>query len=709
MYTLHRILFALALCGSATLSDAQSNVINIDVASHGADISPSMYGVFFEEINHAGDGGLYAELVQNRSFEDSNILPGYHVVKRSLVSPVGTNHLTGQHYTKSHPWNPELVPGWHLTGNNATMALTKDNPHFATAPTSLKVTISQSAALVNEGYWGMGIRKGETFKLRTIIRASRPLTLTARLTDGNGKTLVSTPVSVSGNGWTDQTVDVTAKATCDSASLELLIPANSEVWFDYVSLFPTDTYNHQLNGMRRDVAEALARLHPAFFRWPGGCVVEGITLDNRFEWKKTLGDPAARPGQYSLWGYRCSYGMGYKEMLDFCESIGTKMMFVCNVGMDCELRLGQVCHADSVKFFLRDCLDALDYALGDSTTEWGRRRIAEGHPKPYPLQYVEVGNENWGPIYQERFALFRDAIKERYPQLTIIYNVMRKRESGIQPKTDMIDCHWYKDPAFFFGSTRMFDKWKRGNGDVYVGEYACNGNVGSGNMYAALSEAAFIGGMERNGDLVKMASYAPLFENSHDRRWRTNLIWINSGQTVGRSSYWVQRMAAENRPDYNLTTNFVPEKPKKKLVEQDFNASDESSSLSPKGRGGDTSTARGDGGETFPWETGDCPLQFVDAGYDREAGEVVLKVVNATAEPWQQAFSLDNAAIVEPRGCVITLAAKSGTDENSFEEPLKISPHETVYKRFAPSFAYTFQPFSYAILRIKAMPAIDRE
>ncbi len=677
-------------------TQAQPSVVTVDVKSHGADIAKTMYGVFFEEINHAGDGGLYAELVQNRSFEEATMLPGYTVEKGNrLVSPLGTNHLTGAHYTKSHPWCSEPVRGWHLSDTScATMALDTTEHRFATAPTSLHLTATGSVSLVNEGYWGMGIHKGGQYKLRVIVRAKAgyETPITARIVSEKGKTLARTTLPINGSDWNDQTLTLTASDTDFKASLWLDLPVAGQVWLDYVSLFPTDTYRGRENGMRRDVAEVLTGLHPTFFRWPGGCVVEGITLDNRFEWKKTMGDPAARPGQYSLWGYRCSYGLGYKEVLQYCEDVGASMMFVCNVGMDCELRLGQVCHADSVRFFLNDCLDALDYALGDETTEWGRRRMADGHPAPYPLQYVEVGNENWGPIYQERFAMFRDAIKERYPQLTVIYNAMRKKESGRQPRTDLTDHHWYKDPNFFFSSTRMFDTWARNEGGVYVGEYACNGNVGGGNMYAALSEAAFIGGMERNGDLVTMASYAPLFENQHDRRWRTNLIWINSEKTVGRSSYWVQRMAAENRPDYNLVTNFVPEKPKANLQDLDFNDSEQPSAQAGKADKKES--------KAQPLVL-DCPLQFVDAGYDLQTGEVVVKVVNATKANWHQTFKLDNANRVEPVGRVVTLAAKSGEDENSFDEPLRIAPRTSMYKKFGREFNYTFKPFSYTILRVK--------
>lgn len=342
------------------------------------------------------------------------------------------------------------------------------------------------------------------------------------------------------------------------AKLALEFDAPGKIWIDYVSLFPEKTFNNRPNGLRKDVAEMLVGLKPAFFRWPGGCVVEGITLNNRFEWKKTLGDPAARPGEYSTWGYRCSYGFGYYEMLQFCEDIGAKAMFVCNVGLGCQFRMGDACPDDKISYYLDDCMDAIEYALGDVTTEWGKRRAADGHAEPFPLQYVEIGNENWGPEYDRRFDLFYKAIKEKYPQLTLIYNEMPQRDGAPAiAKTDMIDPHWYVDPYFFFRNTTLFDTYERGKYTVYVGEYACNRGVGGGNMLGALSEAAFIGGMERNGDLVTMASYAPLFENRHDRNWATNLIWIDSDQVMGRSSYYVQKMAAENRPDYNVKSNIT--------------------------------------------------------------------------------------------------------------------------------------------------------
>lgn len=550
---------------SCSLPQQSKEEIIINLQERGADIASSMYGVFFEEINHAGDGGLYAELVQNRSFEEKEMPAGFHAEGNKLLPKQVKYHLTGEVRARSYRWNTDEVPAWTLQGKDslaAQMKVTKENPKFPSAPNNLKVTItdaSQPIWLQNEGYWGMNIVEREKYFLRTIIRTSTDYKgkVTAKLVSADGKILSSEILEVIPDGrWNDIKKTLTSAGNDAKARLVLEFDAPGIIWVDYVSLFPENTFNNRPNGLRRDVAEMLVGLKPAFFRWPGGCVVEGITLDNRFEWKKTLGDPAARPGEYSTWGYRCSYGFGYYEMLQFCEDIGAKAMYVCNVGLGCQFRMGDACLENEIAFYIDDCMDAIEYALGDETTEWGARRAADGHPDPFPLQYVEIGNENWGPEYDRRFDIFYKSIKEKYPQLILIYNEMPQREGPAAiTKTDMIDPHWYVDPYFFFRNTTLFDTYERGKYQVYVGEYACNRSVGAGNMLAALSEAAFINGMERNGDLVTMASYAPLFENRHDRSWATNLIWIDTDQVVGRSSYYVQKMAAENRPTYNVKSN----------------------------------------------------------------------------------------------------------------------------------------------------------
>ncbi len=551
-------------CNSATQIKEK---IVINLQERGAEISPSMYGVFFEEINHAGDGGLYAELVQNRSFEEHEMPEGYYVKNNKLLPKPVKYHLTGEVRNRTYAWNTADVPAWSLQRRDslaAQMKVTKENPKFASAPNNLKIAIkdaSQPVLLVNEGYWGMSIVESEKYLLRTIIRTSKDYKgkIRVKLLSSEDKILASETLNETTDGeWNDLKKTLIASGTDAKAKLALEFDAPGTVWVDYVSLFPENTFNNRPNGLRRDVAEMLVGLKPAFFRWPGGCVVEGITLENRFDWKKTLGDPAARPGEYSTWGYRCSYGFGYYEMLQFCEDIGAKAMYVCNVGLGCQFRMGDACAEHDIDFYIDDCMDAIEYALGDEATEWGARRAADGHPAPFPLQYVEIGNENWGPEYDRRFDMFYKVIKEKYPQLILIYNEMPQREGEAQiTKTDMIDPHWYVDPYFFFRNTTLFDTYERGKYQIYVGEYACNRSVGAGNMLAALSEAAFIGGMERNGDLVTMASYAPLFENRHNRNWATNLIWIDTDQVLGRSSYYVQKMAAENRPTYNVKSNIT--------------------------------------------------------------------------------------------------------------------------------------------------------
>lgn len=810
----------------------------INLQEKGAEVAPSMYGIFFEEINHAGDGGLYAELVKNRSFEELEMPEGYYAEGDILHPKEVCNHLTGEVRHGSFRWTTEPVPGWTLqTGENssAEMKLTKESPKFQSAPNSLKVTIKDASTpvrLVNGGYWGMNLVKDDSYLLRAILRTSADYKgkITALLLSDKDEVLALAPVEVDGSGsWNDVHQTLRPSATAAKGKLALEFNGTGTVSLDYVSLFPEKTFRDRPNGLRNDVAEMLNGLHPAFVRWPGGCVVEGISLENRFEWKKTLGDPASRSGEYSTWGYRCSYGFGYHEMLQFCEDINADAMFVCNVGLGCQYRMGDASPESKIAYYLDDCMDAIEYALGDVTTEWGAKRAAQGHPQAFPLKYVEIGNENWGDEYDKRFDIFYKAIKEKYPELILISN-HGLGGTGKIAKTDMIDPHWYVNPEFFFQNTTIFDSHPRGKYDAYVGEYACNANVGGGNMRAALSEAAFISGMERNGDLVKMASYAPLLENRNDRSWAVNLIWLDTDQVLGRSSYYVQQMAAENRPTYNVKSNLTMGTPQPleyeagrfgfgswntqvefkdvKVTEEDGTAVnlDLNSVADKKGAwmlengvlsqtsletptryivdgfssnrftlecqvrkvgghegfflyfglsqddkkgfvynvagwnnqstavegvsDGQTTGVVGDrvsqslennkwydvklvvtpqkselymdGKLIVAYAPETTPLQFFSSGYDEATGELIVKVVNAEAEAYPLRVKLDGVSQVEKMGKVISLSAASDMDENSFEEPKKIYPQESEFKGFGKSFDYTFPPFSYTILRVKA-------
>lgn len=561
-----RLLTTIIIGGSLSCASIMAqDKITVYTQQKGASISPSLYGIFFEEINRSGDGGLYAELVQNRSFEDLVIYDGWHVEGKRLHARKVMHHFTNTVEDRTFAWPSDSIPGWSLevpNNSSAQMTLTREQSKYRTAPTNLKLTIDKnnnSVTLVNSGFWGMGIAQNKNYNLRMIIRTSEDYNgkVTAQLLSSDKKVIATTPITLrGGRNWEDLRTTLYAKQTDGEAQLALEFSGEGVIWLDYVSLFPEDTYNNRPNGFRKDVAQLLADLKPAFVRWPGGSIVGGITLDNRFDWKKTLGDPASRPGEYVTWGYRCSYGMGYYETLQFCEDIGAKAMYVCNVGLSDLFRSGEACSEDSITYFLNDCLDAIEYALGDDTTEWGARRVADGHQKPFPLEYVEIGNEHWGKEYDRRFDMFYRTIKEKYPQLTLISN---HPLWGIEnsKRTDMVDPHWYGTPEFFFRNTAIFDSVPRGKYDVYIGEWACNFGVGKGNMRAALAEAAFINNIEKNGDLVKMTSFAPLLQNRHKKDWPVNLIWLDTDQVVGRSSYYVQKMASENRPTYNVRYQYT--------------------------------------------------------------------------------------------------------------------------------------------------------
>lgn len=820
--------------GGCTSGEEPEATIRIDLARRGADIPASMYGIFFEEINHAGDGGLYAELIQNRGFEDSSVPEGYTVKGDRIFPPADrTNHLTGArpHPDLSFRWNPDPIPAWRfeqLEGSGASAELTREYPLNEASPTALKATLPEKGriALSNCGFWGMNIEKGKGYYLRMNTSNGNRFEGRAilKLVAEDGTELCNRPLAIDPDKtWCEYTGQLTATGSDPHARFVIELEGTGTLLLDYVSLFP-ETFRNRINGLRKDIAQTLEALHPAFVRWPGGCIVEGIDLSNRIEWKKTIGDPKNRPGIYDTWGYRATMGFGYHEFLQFCEDIGAAGMFVCNAGIGCQGRVGDACREEDLDAFIQDALDAIDYALGDGTTEWSRKRVENGHPEPFPLQYVEIGNENWGPVYEKRYDRFYRAIKAKYPRLTLI-STLGLGGQHRHERVDMIDPHWYVAPEFFLSSSRLFDQQERGGYAVYVGEYAVNQQVGGGNLLGALAEAAFLSGMERNSDLVKMASYAPLLENVNDRVWPTNLIWFDSHRVMGRSSYHVQKMYAENRPDYNTATEF--EQPRSgvqvsgRIGLGGWNTDNEYRELKvtlPDGRvieadmergwtpkGGTWSAADGtlsqEGPGVMRWSIWDSPEEFSDcsisvkarkksgdegfilyfgmqgetgyvlniggwgnqttafqrmvgadmpqipnniaqqvetgrwydiridihgdsftysldgkrmlearieqsrqyvvSGYDETTGEEVIKFVNATEKPFTAGIELAGAESVGRTGKAIVLTSGDPSDENSLDNPEKVVPEERVYKGFSDRFTYTFDPWSFTVLRIK--------
>lgn len=546
--------FAFALFMTAGGAAMMAQTVEVDLGKKGHDVPESLYGVFFEEINHAGDGGIYAELVKNRNFEE-HVLPSGMTYKDGYAcAPHSLNYEHGNYRDWKIKWDTDSLKmdGWTVSGK-ATYDVTDENQLDPATPHAMRLNLeAPGVVLANSGYWGMRIIGKEKYDLRFYLDAvdyTGPVT--ARIVSEKGKELAKATFEVSkGGGWKEFTAVLASKATDYKANLQLAFGKTGTVYVDYVSLFPQNTFKGRKNGLRADIAQKIADLKPGFIRWPGGCIVEGATLENRVKWKETIGDPMKRHSEWILWNYHSTWGMGYHEFLQFCEDVGAAGMFVANVGLSCSVRNGD--WTEDYEPFLQDIIDAIDYATATVDNPWGAKRAAAGHPEPFNLKYVELGNEQVGDHYAQRYNYFYRILKKKYPEITFISTLQLSPSRDKLEKADMIDPHWYVNPGFFYENDRLFDDMERGKYDVYIGEYAV---ITEANLNAALAEAAFLTGVERNSDLVKMASYAPLFENVNRRDWPTNLIWYDNEKTMGRASYYVQQMYANNRPTYNVEIN----------------------------------------------------------------------------------------------------------------------------------------------------------
>jgi alpha-L-arabinofuranosidase len=555
------LLAACNLSHGQTLKKSDATIV-IDAAHPGRALSPDMYGIFFEDINHAGDGGLYAELIQNRDFEYNRAPEGMRWIDDStVVNPNGW---------KERYRRPDDLHAWSLIQAGeaaASMSLETRQPLNATNAQSMRFEVVRlergRAAVANEGYWGVPVMKGGTYRLSFYARKDDRSagTLTATLEGSSGQAYASCEITGLSGAW--GRFDATLTCGVDDPHARLVLAAGSvgTIWLDVVSLFPQETWKNRPNGLRVDLARMLADMRPSFLRFPGGCVVEGATLENRIQWKRTIGGVETRPGHWNLWGYRATDGIGFHEFLQLCEDLDAEAMYVVNVGMSCQGRGGMVAAREQLGDYLQETLDALEYAMGPVTSRWGAVRQANGHPEPFEIKYVEIGNENSGPDYHEAYKAIQSGIKRRYPGIVTIANEhLRltdedwKRFPGVG--LEMVDEHFYQSPAFFYDQSTRYDAYDRPDGAaIYVGEFAVTqGEPGTGNLRAALGEAAFMVGMERNADIVKMASYAPTFVNVHDRRWNPNMIVYDTHRVYGTPSYHAITMFSLNRPDRVVPT-----------------------------------------------------------------------------------------------------------------------------------------------------------
>ena len=545
---------------------ALTGSISIDASRSGAPIPPKLYGIFYEEISHAGDGGLYAELVRNRGFEDANLPPAC-VLDQGFVVPPRTPHFdTGRPNDWRLRWDEtDPHPAWSLDlsgGGTGAIELTTDQPLTMATPHALRVTISSLPAagrgplLVNAGHWGMSLVSGEQYRLSFFARAEGVTGVDATLLTANGTSAGTAPIRIQPGAWRKYEATLTATATDAKGKLGLSFKPAGRVTLDMVSLFPAKTFRNRPNGLRPDLAETIAKLKPGFIRGPGGCFAEGITVESRAQWNRSIGPLETRPGTYSPWGYWSTDGFGYHEFLQFAEDIGADALWVVNVGVSCSFRSGTFLPDSDVPALIEDTLHAIEYAVGPATSTWGAKRAAAGHPAPFPLKYIEIGNEQQGARYGERVKQFAAAIKKKYPQIKLalsswISGIDRAAITAAGP-IDIVDEHAYKALNWSVENFDSFASYKREGWDLYIGEFATNSGVGRGNLMAALNDAVYMMSAEKNSDLVKMVSYAPLLENVNKRDWEVNMIHFDSSRVFTRATYHAQRLFAENLPTVNL-------------------------------------------------------------------------------------------------------------------------------------------------------------
>ena len=528
--------FFLCFAGEGT---AQTK-ISVFAGKPGPEIQPTMWGIFFEDINFAADGGLYAELVKNRSFSFPDPFTGWKVPFRDSVLLI--NETSGR---KAH----RFLRLRSLSGDKETF-------------------------IQNEGFRGMGIHAGEDYRLTVSSRIAegRKLSLNAELIGENGNILGTTHIDGLSGKWDTHEVVFRANADDEKASLKIILGENGTVDIDFVSLFPVHTFKNRPNGMRNDLAGLLAGLHPGFVRFPGGCIVEGHHLDLRYQWKKTIGDIRDRQTIINRWNtefmyrhtpdYFQSFGLGFYEYFLFAEDIGAEPLPILNCGMACQYNTGELVPMEEMGPYIQDALDLIEFANGDTSTKWGKMREEMGHPEPFHLKYLGIGNEQWGSQYLERYDLIAGKVHAKYPDVKLV--------SGSGPSSDgarfdylwkelpdrqvsLVDEHYYKDPDWFFNNARRYDTYPRNGLKVFAGEYASHTKVknddptSNNNWLSALSEAAFMTGLERNADVVNMASYAPLFAHVRAWQWRPDLIWFDNLRAVATPDYYVQKLYSTHR------------------------------------------------------------------------------------------------------------------------------------------------------------------
>jgi len=636
-------IFATAFSLSVAFFSAQNgnvtkHFLDLDGTSTNIKIQPTMYGIFFEDINFAADGGIYAELIKNRSFEFDEPLMGWKQQNTKTLSPnLDSGFLT-------------IITDKSKTNKNyARITIYKDKNYV----------------LENEGFRGIGLHQGEkydfSFNLDNI--SGNISAVDASLVDEKGKVISAVSTVIKGGGWQKYNLVFVPDATVEKAKLQLTFTGKGVVNMDMISLFPQDTWKGRKGGMRKDLVQKLYDLQPGFLRFPGGCIVEGRTLAERYQWKKTLGKVEDREYLINKWNngfehrltpdYWQSFGLGFFEYFQLSEDLGAEPLPILSCGMACQFNTAELVKMEDLNPYVQDALDLIEFANGDSNTKWGKIRAEMGHPEPFNMKYIGVGNEQWGEDYIERYKVFEKAIHSKYPEIKII--------SGSGPSPDgeffeygwkelkklnaqIVDEHYYNSPDWFLKNADRYDKYDRRGPKVFAGEYAAQ-SVGvvkpdnKNNWQTALSEAAFMTGLERNADVVTMTSYAPLLAHADGWQWTPDLIWFNNLKSYATPNYYVQKLFSNNKG-----TDLIKISEKGKVL------------------------------------TGQNNL-YASAVKDSKSGETIVKIVNSNA----QQTSIEITPInIKPSSKMtkIILTAWALKDENNFQsENIKPVEETSVLKK----------------------------
>ena len=532
---------------------AQKTNLEVDATYYLAEIAPTMYGIFFEDINFAADGGLYAELVKNRSFE-------FTLPKMGCLEPNSNRHT----------YNTESGIAVVVQKTN-----TESNANF------LQVTVNNPKGyqLINEGFRGMGIKKSEVYDFSINIAKPQGITkVIAELLDEDENIIGSTTILPDSKNWTTYEAFITASQTSEKAQLRLRFEGKGTIDLDMISLFPQNTWKNRKKGLRKDLVELIEGLNPGFLRFPGGCIVEGRTLARRYQWKKTIGPIENRSSLINRWNtefnhrltpdYFQSFGIGFFEYFQLSEDLGAEPLPILGCGMACQFNTGELVPMDELGPYIQDALDLIEFANGTIDTPWGKLRHEMGHPEPFHMKYIGIGNEQWGPEYIKRYKEFDKAIKNKYPEMIIVSGSGPFPEGDFfeygwkelkEMNAEIVDEHYYKSPEWFRANADRYYSYDRNGPQVFAGEYAAQSVAtaspeNENNWECALSEAAFMTGIERNADLVRMTSYAPLMAHTEGWQWKTDLIWFNNLNSYGTPSYYVQKMYGQNPGTHLLKT-----------------------------------------------------------------------------------------------------------------------------------------------------------